>query len=242
MPIGGAVQQIAVAQVSLGLAGCDGHLNLQSSRTFHTKRRERENVPREVSRLRRSLAKNLVCVRMMTFHDIVTMESLAPLPTGDPKESKATVRKRQQRDKQSNIANLPGRDSVVMPRTFARRHHVHRTIANQSREFALRNVIVRCEANCDEDHTNVEETEIGCVFLITVLPSPLGGGFSEHRDEIVLISLFSVKGTDGASRRGARFWSKHDERLRRIWFKRQEWQRFHQRDSEHCGERFSEES
>ena len=53
------------------------------------------------------LTRYLMFVGMAAFYNTLTMELLVPLPSGDPKETKALVRKREERKKQSNIANLP---------------------------------------------------------------------------------------------------------------------------------------
>ena len=74
-------------------------------------------------------------VWMVVFYDTLTMVLLALPPTGDPEGTIAIVRRI---EKQSNIANLAGGDSLGMPRTFARRPRVLQTIADQPRE------LVRC--------------------------------------------------------------------------------------------------
>ena len=97
-----------------------------------------------------------------------------------------------QREKQSNTVKLPGGDLFVVTKNSAHRHQIHPIDVDRSGEIALRNGIVRFQVDCDEDHANgnVEETKIECVFLLTVLSNPRGGGFSEYQDEIVVMSHF----------------------------------------------------
>ena len=52
-------------------------------------------------------ARYLMFVGMAAFYDTLTMEILALLPSSDPEEAEPLVRKREQREKQSNIAKLP---------------------------------------------------------------------------------------------------------------------------------------